>query len=91
MEDFNNTYYQGFSDDIHGNVETLDHYFDENNSYSFVYSPGEDDLYLVALASQKGTINALSHYSRTADVDLSKELEELHGKVENIFHENQNG
>jgi hypothetical protein len=89
MEDFHNIYYQGFSDDVHGNIETLDHYFDVNNAHAFCFSPDDRDLYLVALASQKGTVNALSHYSHTAGIDLSKEMEALNAKVENVFHQNQ--
>jgi hypothetical protein len=51
MDDFHNIYYQGLSDDVHANIESLNHYFDESSEHMMNFGPSDKDLLAVAAAS----------------------------------------
>ena len=89
MEDFHNNYYQGLSDDVHGNVETMDHYFDQNDNYNFCFFPSEADIDLVAFASQKSIINTVANYAEFNNSNLHSFLENANEVTESIFVESQ--
>lgn len=82
MDDFHNLYYQGMSDDIHANVESLNHYFDEASTHLINFGPSDKDLTLVATACQRTMLNALEKYARFLSTDVSKELSLLNLKID---------
>jgi len=87
MDDFHNVYYQGMSDDTHGNIESLNHYFDENSAHLMSFGPSDKGLPVVAAACHRALINAIEKYASfqrvNVDTDLavfSKENDELESK-----------
>lgn len=82
MEDFHNLYYQGMSDDVHANVESLNHYFDEASTHLINFGPSDKDLTLVATACQRTMLNALEKYALFLNADISKELSILSPKID---------
>jgi len=82
MEDFHNLYYQGMSDDVHANIESLDHYFDEASTHFINFGPSDKDLTLVAIACQRTIVNAIEKYSQFLNVCVSEELSLLNLKID---------
>jgi len=74
MEDFNHLYYQGMSDDTHANIESLNHYFDEQSEYALTFGPSDKGLGLIAAACYRTAINAIAKYSVFLSIDVQAEL-----------------
>lgn len=74
MEDFHNIYYQGMSDDTHGNIESLNHYFDENSPHIMSFGPSDKGLTLVAAACHRTLINAIAKYASFLGIDVETDL-----------------
>ncbi|HMV59275.1 MAG TPA: DUF5677 domain-containing protein [Nitrospira sp.] len=82
MEDFHNLYYQGMSDDVHANIESLNHYFDEASTHLINFGPSDKDLALVATACQRTMVNAIEKYAQFLNVRVSEELSLLNPKID---------
>ena len=82
MEDFHNLYYQGMSDDVHANVESLNHYFDEASTHLINFGPSDKDLTLVATACQRIIVNAIEKYAQFLNDRVSEELSFLIPKID---------
>ena len=91
MADFHNLYYQGMSDDIHANIESLNHYFDENSTHLISFGPSDNGLCLVATASQRTLINGMEKYSLFQNVRISNELSELSHEIDTFEGKYGNG
>lgn len=74
MDDFHNLYYQGMSDDIHGNIESLNHYFDEDSAHIMSFGPSDKGLPVVAAACHRTLINAIEKYASFQHVDVATDL-----------------
>lgn len=74
MEDFHNLYYQGMSDDVHNNIESLNHYFDETSTHLVNFGPSDKDLILVATACQRTMLNAIEKYGLFLNASATEEL-----------------
>ena len=81
MDDFNDLYYQAMSDDTHGNIESLNHYFDENSTHLLNFGPSDEGLAMVAAACNRALINAIEKYASFHNVIVASELAEY--SVEN--------
>ena len=77
MHDFHNLYYQGMSDDTHGNVESLNHYFDEDSDHIMSFGPSDKGLPIVAVACHLALINAIEKYALFQQVDVTTDLANL--------------
>jgi hypothetical protein len=77
MEDFHNVYYQGMSDDTHANVESLNHYFDENSEHLVNFGPSDKGLAIVAVACHRTLINAIEKFASYRDENVATELANL--------------
>lgn len=77
MEDFHNLYYQGMSDDTHANIESLNHYFDDNSAYIVSFGPSDRGLTLVAVACNRTLINAIEKFALFQGVNITTELSQL--------------
>lgn len=80
MDDFNDLYYQAMSDDAHGNIESLSHYFDEDSTHLLNFGPSDKGLAMVASACNHALINAIEKYATFQDVIVASELAEYHGE-----------
>lgn len=74
MDDFHNLYYQGMSDDTHGNIESLNHYFDENSDHVMNLGPSDKGLSIVAAACHRTLINAIEKYASFQQVNVATDL-----------------
>lgn len=74
MEDFHNLYYQGMSDDTHANIESLNHYFDENSPHNVIFGPSDKGLALTANACHRTLINAAEKFALFQNVNIATEL-----------------
>jgi hypothetical protein len=84
MEDFHNLYYQGMSDDVHANIESLNHYFDESSTHLVSFGPSDKDLTTVAAACHRTMLNAIEKYARFLNVDVSQQLSGLSRRIDAI-------
>ncbi len=74
MNDFHNLYYQGMSDDTHGNIESLNHYFDEESAHIISFGPSDKGLAITAAACIRSLINAIEKYASFQHIDISNNL-----------------
>lgn len=79
MDDFHNLYYQGMSDDTHGNIESLNHYFDEYSAHLVSFGPSNKGLAIVAAACHRTLINAIEKYGSFQKANVASELALLDG------------
>ena len=91
MDDFHRVYYQGLSDDTHGNIETLDHYFDKNSDYAFCFGPSVQDLNIVAHACQRGMVNAIIHYTSYVGNSNPEILKPISDEVDQALYDSDAG
>jgi hypothetical protein len=80
MEDFHNLYYQGMSDDTHANIESLNHYFDENSAHIVSFGPSEKGLAIVAAACHRTLINAIEKFALFRNENIAAQLSKLSGE-----------
>lgn len=80
MDDFHHLYYQGMSDDIHGNIESLNHYFDENSTHIINFGPSDKGLPIVAVICHRTLINAIEKYASFQEVNVATDLAFLSGE-----------
>ena len=74
MDDFHNLYYQGMSDDVHANIESLNHYFDEASAHLVNFGPSDRDLTFVATACDRTMLNAIEKYALFLNASVSEDL-----------------
>lgn len=84
MEDFHNLYYQAMSDDVHANIESLNHYFDEASTHLVSFGPSDKDLSSVAAACQRTMVNAIEKYVLYLNVKMSDELSAMSSRIDTI-------
>ena len=77
MDDFHNLYYQEMSDDTHGNIESLNHYFDEDSDHMVSFGPSNKGLATVAAACHRTLINAIEKYALFQQVNVAPDLSAL--------------
>ncbi len=82
MEDFHNLYYQGMSDDVHANIESLSHYLDESSTHLVSFGPSDKDLKTVAAACHRTMLNAIEKYAHFLNVNVSQELSGLSRRID---------
>ncbi len=82
MEDFHHIYYQGMSDDVHANIESLNHYFDESSGHLISFGPSDKDLPTVGTACLRTMVNAIEKYTCFLNTDVSQELSGLKGRID---------
>jgi hypothetical protein len=80
MEDFHNLYYQGMSDETHANIESLNHYFDDNSAYIVSFGPSDKGLALLAVACHRTLINAVERFALFQGTNITTELCQLSGE-----------
>jgi hypothetical protein len=80
MEDFHNLYYQGMSDDTHANIESLNHYFDQNSAYILSFGPSDEGLALAVVVSHRILINAIEKFALFQNANIASELAQLSGE-----------
>ncbi len=91
MEDFHNLYYQKMSDDTHANIESLDHYFDENSAHIVSFGPSEKGLGIVAVACHRTLINAIEKFTSFRNANIATELSQLSGENDVLEGKYSNG
>ncbi|MFJ1257142.1 DUF5677 domain-containing protein [Cupriavidus sp. CuC1] len=74
MDDFHNLYYQGMSDDTHANMESLNHYFDDEAPHIMGFGPSDKGLLVVATACHRTVINVVEKYAAFQGSHISDEL-----------------
>jgi hypothetical protein len=80
MEDFHNLYYQEMSDDTHANIESLNHYFDEDSAHVVSFGPSDKGLALVAVACHRTLINAVEKFALFQNANIAIKLSQLSGE-----------
>lgn len=93
MDDFHNLYYQGMSDDAHGNIESLNHYFDNDSDHIMSFGPSDKQLPFVAAACHRTFINAIEKYALFNQVDITTALDKLNKEndlLEDKYYNMQN-
>jgi len=74
MDDFHNLHYQRMSDDTHGNIESLNHYFDEDSSHIMNFGPTDKGLTIVVAACHRTLVNAIEKFASFQQVNVANEL-----------------
>lgn len=82
MQDFHDVYYQGLSDDVHSNIESLNHYFDDTSKHLVSFGPSDTHLTLVAAACQRTMLNAIEKYASFQNTNVSNELSQLSPRID---------
>ena len=82
MQDFHNTYYQGLSDDVHSNIESLNHYFDDTSKHLVSFGPSDTHLTLVATACHRTMLHAIEKYASFQAANISDELTQLSPRID---------
>ena len=77
MEDFHNLYYQKMCDDTHANIESLNHYFDENSAHIISFGPSDKGLAIVAAVCHRTLINAIEKFTSFRNESIASELSQL--------------
>lgn len=82
MEDFHYFYYQGMSDDVYTNIESLNHYIEDTSTHLINFGPTDKDLTFVAIACQRTIVNAVEKYAQFLNIRVSTELSLLNQKID---------
>jgi hypothetical protein len=90
MDDFHNIYYQGLSDDVHANIESLNHYCDESSEHMMNFGPSDKDLLAVAAASQRTMLSLIEKYAQHLKQDVTGQLAALNKSI-NAIEERHDG
>jgi hypothetical protein len=84
MDDFHNLYYQGLSDDVHANIESLNHYFDEASAHFVNFGPSDKGLSEVAAACERTMLSLIETYAQYFSQAVSEELLSLSRRIDDI-------
>jgi Family of unknown function (DUF5677) len=84
MEDFHNLNYQEMSDDTHGNIESLNHYFDDKSDHIMSFGPSNNGLPNTAYVCHRALINCIEKYALFQQVSVAEGLSLLSGKNDEL-------